>query len=87
MRELIGRRFRDRGLDCRELRQQVLVQGRGPLRDNRGAEPARAALLHDALKRTEAPMLLGPDGDISVRVDQAGTSTVHLIIDVNGYFE
>jgi hypothetical protein len=39
------------------------------------------------VRANNAILLLGPSGDISVRVDQAGTSTVHLIIDVNGYFE
>jgi hypothetical protein len=29
---------------------------------------------------------LGPSGDLAVRVDQA-SGTVHLIIDVNGYFQ
>ncbi len=38
------------------------------------------------VRANNAILLLGPDGDISVRVDQANGS-VHFIIDVNGYFE
>jgi len=30
---------------------------------------------------------LGPAGDLAVRVDQASGTTVHLIIDTNGYFQ
>jgi hypothetical protein len=30
---------------------------------------------------------LGAAGDLSVRCDQAGTSTTHMILDVNGYFQ
>jgi hypothetical protein len=38
------------------------------------------------VRANNAILLLGPSGDISVRVDQGG-GIVHLIIDVNGYFE
>jgi len=38
------------------------------------------------VRANNAILLLGPSGNISVRVDQGG-GIVHLIIDVNGYFE
>ena len=37
-------------------------------------------------RANNAIVSLGPSGDIGVHVDQ-GSGTVHLIIDVNGYFQ
>jgi hypothetical protein len=37
-------------------------------------------------RANNAIIRLGPSGDITVHVDQ-GSGTVHLIIDVNGYFQ
>jgi len=38
-------------------------------------------------RANNAVAALGASGDLLVRCDQAGGTTVHMIIDVNGYFE
>jgi hypothetical protein len=53
-----------------------------------GAEPLASALNYTAglTRANNAIVGLGGAGEIAVRVGQ-GSGTVHVIVDVNGYFE